>query len=126
MAFNKKRIVYKSGKHYYSKTYHPKRKQESNHALGAAAAAVGAYLFNGIGERSLASSRQPPAAQLPPARIETSQRTFHYTGGNNHMDALDHKIVESFPGKIVRKDLTAMLKRGANVPTFVLEYLLGM
>ena len=42
------------------------------------------------------------------------------------MDALDHKIVESFPGKIVRKDLTAMLKRGANVPTFVLEYLLGM
>lgn len=126
MAFNKKRIVYKSGKHYYSKTYHPKRKQESNHALGAAATAVGAYLFNGIGERSLASSKQPPAAQLPPARIETSQRTFHYTGGNNHMDALDHKIVESFPGKIVRKDLTAMLKRGANVPTFVLEYLLGM
>lgn len=42
------------------------------------------------------------------------------------MDALDQKIVEHFPGKIVRKDLTAMLKRGANVPTFVLEYLLGM
>ena len=42
------------------------------------------------------------------------------------MDALDHKIVEHFPGKIVRKDLTALLKRGANVPTFVLEYLLGI
>ena len=42
------------------------------------------------------------------------------------MDALDRKIVDVFPGKIVRKDLTAMLKRGANVPTFVLEYLLGM
>lgn len=42
------------------------------------------------------------------------------------MDALDRKIVDCFPGKIVRKDLTAMLKRGANVPTFVLEYLLGM
>lgn len=42
------------------------------------------------------------------------------------MDDLDLKIVSSFPGKIVRKDLTAMLKRGANVPTFVLEYLLGM
>ena len=42
------------------------------------------------------------------------------------MDALDQKIVNAFPGKIVRKDLTAMLKRGANVPTFVLEYLLGM
>ena len=42
------------------------------------------------------------------------------------MDALDRKIVNCFPGKIVRKDLTALLKRGANVPTFVLEYLLGM
>lgn len=28
----------------------------------------------------------------------------------------------SFPEKIVREDLTAMLKRGANVPTLVLEY----
>ena len=42
------------------------------------------------------------------------------------MDALDAKIVDNFPGKIVRKDLTAYMKRGANVPTFVLEYLLGM
>lgn len=42
------------------------------------------------------------------------------------MDLLDRKIVELFPGKIVRKDLTALMKRGANVPTFVLEYLLGM
>ena len=41
-------------------------------------------------------------------------------------DALDAKAVEHFSGKIVRKDLTAMMKRGANVPTFVLEYLLGM
>ena len=50
---------------------------------------------------------------------------------NNHfggrtMDSLDQKIVDIFPGKIVRKDLTALMKRGANVPTFVLEYLLGM
>lgn len=41
-------------------------------------------------------------------------------------DNLDAKIVEAFPGKVVRKDLTAVMKRGANVPTFVLEYLLGM
>ena len=46
--------------------------------------------------------------------------------GGSAMDALDKKIVEHFPGKIVRKDLTALMKRGANVPTFVLEYLLGM
>lgn len=42
------------------------------------------------------------------------------------MDALDRKINEVFPGKVVRKDLTTLLRRGANVPTFVLEYLLGM
>lgn len=41
-------------------------------------------------------------------------------------DDLDRKVEEAFPGKIVRKDLTALMKRGANVPTFVLEYLLGM
>ena len=41
-------------------------------------------------------------------------------------DDLDAKIVEAFPGKTVRKDLTAVMKRSANVPTFVLEYLLGM
>ena len=41
-------------------------------------------------------------------------------------DALDEKIVRNFPGKIVRKDLTALMKRGAGIPTFVLEYLLGM
>ena len=42
------------------------------------------------------------------------------------MDQLDRKIIENFPGRIVRKDLTAYMKRGINVPTFVLEYLLGM
>ena len=42
------------------------------------------------------------------------------------MDMLDQKIVDIFAGKVVRKDLTAQLKHSANVPTFVLEYLLGM
>lgn len=41
-------------------------------------------------------------------------------------DELDRKIIEHFPGKIVRKDLTALVKRGAGIPTYVLEYLLGM
>lgn len=41
-------------------------------------------------------------------------------------DTLDCKLLEHFGGKIVRKDLTSLMKRGANVPTFVLEYLLGM
>ncbi len=42
------------------------------------------------------------------------------------MDSLDTKIINTFPGKIVRKDLTSLMKKGSNVPTFVLEYLLGM
>ena len=41
------------------------------------------------------------------------------------MDKLTSKILENFPGKVVRKDLTSMMKKGANVPTYVLEYLLG-
>ena len=31
-----------------------------------------------------------------------------------------------FAGRVVRKDLTQRLKEGANVPVYVLEYLLGM
>ena len=42
------------------------------------------------------------------------------------MDSLDRKIIEYFPGRAVRKDLTSLMKKGANVPTYVLEYLLGM
>ncbi|MCB5955570.1 protease Lon-related BREX system protein BrxL [Enterococcus sp. CWB-B31] len=37
-----------------------------------------------------------------------------------------NKLVEFFPGKYVRKDLTKKIKEGANVPVYVLEYLLGM
>ena len=42
------------------------------------------------------------------------------------MDNISKKAIESFRGKIVRKDLTTLMKKGANVPTYVLEYLLGM
>lgn len=42
------------------------------------------------------------------------------------MTAFDLKVLDNFPGKVVRKDLTTMMKKGANVPTYVLEYLLGM
>lgn len=35
------------------------------------------------------------------------------------------KLRESFDGKIVRKDLTKHIKEGANVPVYVLEFLLG-
>ena len=39
---------------------------------------------------------------------------------------LDQKLNEIFAGRVVRKDLTKLMKEGANVPIYVLEYLLGM
>jgi ATP-dependent Lon protease len=39
--------------------------------------------------------------------------------------SLDDLLNRHFPGKVVRKDLTKLVKEGANVPVYVLEYLLG-
>ncbi len=44
---------------------------------------------------------------------QTSETTF------------EQKIMEHFPGKVVRKDLTSRVKGNAVVPSYVLEYLLG-
>ena len=41
------------------------------------------------------------------------------------MDALDLKLLAAFEGKAVRKDLLHRIKKGTNVPTFVLEFLLA-
>lgn len=41
------------------------------------------------------------------------------------MDELDKKLNETFDGKVLRKDLLHRIKRGTNVPTFVLEFLLA-
>ena len=41
------------------------------------------------------------------------------------MPQLDQKASSVFAGKVVRKDLVRKVKVGANVPVFVLEYLLG-
>ena len=43
----------------------------------------------------------------------------------NARDVIKEKLRESFDGKIVRKDLTKKIKEGANVPVYVLEFLLG-
>lgn len=42
------------------------------------------------------------------------------------IEELNEKLNRYFPGKVVRKDLTKKIKEGANVPVYVLEYLLGM
>lgn len=41
------------------------------------------------------------------------------------MDELDQKLNATFDGKVLRKDLLHRIKKGTNVPTFVLEFLLA-
>jgi ATP-dependent Lon protease len=41
------------------------------------------------------------------------------------MDELDQKLNSTFDGKVLRKDLLHRIKKGTNVPTFVLEFLLA-
>ena len=41
------------------------------------------------------------------------------------MDELDTKLLAAFEGRVVRKDLLHRIKKGTNVPTFVLEFLLA-
>ncbi|MBU1143922.1 MAG: protease Lon-related BREX system protein BrxL [Firmicutes bacterium] len=41
------------------------------------------------------------------------------------MDSLDVKVYEQFSGRVVKKGATKKIKNSANVPTYVLEYLLG-
>lgn len=48
------------------------------------------------------------------------------TDSPNMDKSLDVLLNHHFAGKVVRKDLTKLIKEGANVPVYVLEYLLGM
>jgi ATP-dependent Lon protease len=44
---------------------------------------------------------------------------------NPTLDELDHIANQAFAGRVVRKDLVRQVKVGANVPVYVLEFLLG-
>lgn len=60
--------------------------------------------------------------------VESADKTsIDKSEGNKASDreVIDKKLRQFFDGKIVRKDLTKHIKEGANVPIYVLEYLLG-
>ena len=57
--------------------------------------------------------------------LATSEDTNLPAPSTDANDELNRKLRENFDGKIVRKDLTKHIKEGANVPVYVLEYLLG-
>lgn len=44
---------------------------------------------------------------------------------DNTREVIKNKLRQTFDGRIVRKDLTKKIKEGANVPVYVLEFLLG-
>lgn len=93
---------------------------------GAADGAVaGAVDVNGDGADGVAAGAVADAAAGEGAD-DSDASPAEPDDGAFETDALDAKLLRHFGGKIVRKDLTALMKRGANVPTFVLEYLLGM
>ena len=48
-----------------------------------------------------------------------------FTEGESTREEIKNKLRQNFDGKIVRKDLTKKIKEGANVPVYVLEFLLG-
>lgn len=44
---------------------------------------------------------------------------------DDRREEIKQKLRQYYDGRIVRKDLTKSIKEGANVPVYVLEYLLG-
>lgn len=48
-----------------------------------------------------------------------------FSDNENIREEIKRKLRQHFDGKIVRKDLTKKIKEGANVPVYVLEFLLG-
>ena len=53
--------------------------------------------------------------------MTSESNSTHNTGDAT----LDELLNRHFAGRVVRKDLTKLVKEGANVPVYVLEYLLG-
>lgn len=68
---------------------------------------------------SLSSDEKLQEAHEKSADVESGSAEL------NEID-LDALLNQQFRGRVVRKDLTKQLKEGANVPIYVLEYLLGM
>ena len=56
---------------------------------------------------------------------ELSECTEQINEIDGRRDKIKSKLRRCFDGKIVRKDLTKKIKEGANVPVYVLEFLLG-
>lgn len=56
---------------------------------------------------------------------ESGEFTEQRSETDDRRDEIKVKLRQNFDGRIVRKDLTKQIREGANVPVYVLEYLLG-
>lgn len=134
------RFAIKEKGHLYNKwvtkrKYGKSRTQRKSTGLGRLAADIAARAIVGAikaGDKPVYRLCKDPAEALR-KRQEAERQLSRELDipqnnrfGGTKMDSLDRKVVDVFPGKVVRKDLTTLMKKGANVPTYVLEYLLGM
>ena len=134
------RFAIKEKGHLYNKwvtkrKYGKSRTQRKPTGLGRLAADITARAIVGAikaGDKPVYRLCKDPAEALRKRKEAERQLSRELdipqnnTFGGTKMDSLDRKVVDVFPGKVVRKDLTTLMKKGANVPTYVLEYLLGM
>ena len=134
------RFAIKEKGHLYNKwvtkrKYGKSRTQRKSTGLGRLAADIAARAIVGAikaGDKPVYRLCKDPAEVLRKRQEAERQLSRELdipqnnTFGGTKMDSLDRKVVDVFPGKVVRKDLTTLMKKGANVPTYVLEYLLGM
>ena len=75
---------------------------------------------------SFRTRRPTPSCTARPPTSRFDLECKHMSNGAvPARDALDDKVNRLFAGKVVRKDLVRKVKVGANVPVFVLEFLLG-
>ena len=56
---------------------------------------------------------------------QEERKMEQFAEGESTREEIKNKLRQNFDGKIVRKDLTKKIKEGANVPVYVLEFLLG-
>lgn len=112
-----------------------KQNREGNQAVRQLiwAGAIGAKILlssngkNRIYHYQHLQKRNAPDYQAAQKQLEMELHVPNQNAvGGVIMDEFDRKVIAAFPGKSVRKDLTSLMKKGANVPTYVLEYLLGM
>ncbi|MDH0352857.1 protease Lon-related BREX system protein BrxL [Aeromonas caviae] len=95
---------------------------------GDSAAMSVTHITNNVVVQNMSVQWQPePVATAMPDPVEQSGvLALEDELGQLAGQDLDSLLNRHFKGKVVRKDLTKQLKEGANVPVYVLEYLLGM